>query len=54
MRRHADRIWAHARGGRESGVHATPSLFLEGFFYQLVVTPEAIEADLRALIAAPG
>jgi len=53
-RRHADRIWAHVRGGRESGVHATPSLFLQGYFYKPVVTPEAITADLEALLGDTG
>ena len=48
-RRHADRIWMHVRGGRESGVSATPTLFLQGLCYEPVVTPEAIEADLRAV-----
>jgi protein-disulfide isomerase len=51
-RRHADRIWAHVRGGRESGVHATPSIFLQGYFYKPVLTPEAIAADLEAARAA--
>jgi protein-disulfide isomerase len=51
-RRHADRIWAHVRGGRESGVHATPTLFLQGFCYEPVVRPEAIAADLEAVLAA--
>ena len=53
-RRHADRVWAHVRGGRESGVHATPALFLQGWAYQPVVTPEAITADLEALLAGTG
>jgi protein-disulfide isomerase len=51
-RRHSDRIWSHMRSGRESGVHATPSLFLQGFFYKPVVTTEAIAADLEAVLAA--
>ena len=51
-RRHADRIWSHVRGGRDSGVHATPSLFLQGFFYKPVVTVAAISADLEAVLAS--
>ena len=53
-RRHADRIWAHVRGGRQSGVHATPTLFLQGFLYKPVVTAAAIAADLEAVLAAIG
>ena len=47
-RAHADRIWVHVRGGRESGVSATPWLFLEGVTY---VRADALEADLRAALA---
>ena len=50
-RAHADRIWAHVRGGRESGVSATPWLFLEGVTYVPVVRADALEADLRAALA---
>jgi NhaA family Na+:H+ antiporter len=50
-RRHADRIWAHMRSGRESGVTGTPSLFLDGISYRPVVGAAEIEADLAAWLA---
>lgn len=53
-RRHADRIWAHVRDGRASGVHATPTLFLQGYLYKPVMTPEAIAADLEAVLEGAG
>lgn len=48
----ADRIWAHVRSGRDSGVSGTPTLFLQGLFYKPVITAQAIAADLSAVIAA--
>ncbi|MSR36151.1 MAG: DsbA family protein [Gemmatimonadetes bacterium] len=51
-RLNADRIWAHVRSGRDSGVTGTPALFLEGVAYQPVVRADALEADLRAVLAA--
>jgi protein-disulfide isomerase len=51
-RRHADRIWSHMRGGRASGVTATPWLFLDGVTYQPIVRSAEIEADLTARLAS--
>jgi protein-disulfide isomerase len=51
-RLNAERIWAHVRSGRDSGVTGTPGLFLEGVAYQPVVGAEALEADLRSVLAA--
>jgi protein-disulfide isomerase len=51
-RLNADRIWAHVRSGRDSGVTGTPGLFLEGVSYKPVVRPDALEADLRSVLAA--
>jgi hypothetical protein len=33
-------------------VHATPSLFLQGYLYKPVLTPTAIAADLEAVRVA--